>query len=163
MESLATLAGFYAAHGIYCVAEGETMAPLLGSVKTGTTRDVGRLEIQDLEEAVKAGLKWLEDNPDGVRQAVLVYDGYITLPGGRMDALIVEAREYGEQPAGFSMAIPYRNASDPKGFAVHRPKFVDLDNNDQDHVMALSTAFFKGVNQHPRAATVWNRHLDDSL
>ena len=162
LEDTATIAGFFAAHAIWCVSDGETLQPMLGFAHADERREMARLETETLEEGVRVGLQWLEENPQAVDQAVLIYDGFITLAGEEnLDALIIEARRYGEEPGGFTMAIPYRSASDPKGFAVFRPKFVDLE-NAQAVVMDLSTAFFKGVNQHKEAAPVWKAHLVES-
>jgi len=162
LEDTATIAGFFAAHAIWCVSDGETLQPMLGFAHADERREMARLETETLEEGVRVGLQWLGENPQAVDQAVLIYDGFITLAGEEnLDALIIEARRYGEEPGGFTMAIPYRSASDPKGFAVFRPKFVDLE-NAQAVVMDLSTAFFKGVNQHKEAAPVWKAHLVES-
>lgn len=159
LEDTATIAGFFAAHAIWCVSDGETLQPMLGIAHADERREMARLETETLEEGVRVGMEWLEQNPREVDQAVLIYDGILTLPGeDKRDALIVEARRYGEEPGGFTMAIPYRNAADAKGFAVYRPKFFDLE-NAAAVVMDLSTAFFKGVNQHKEAAPVWKAHM----
>ena len=115
-----------------------------------------------LEDSVTKGRDWLETNHLGATRAVLIYDGFITLPSGKVDALLVEAREYGPQALSFKMAIPYRHAQSPEGFAVHRPKFLELD-ADQSQVTALAQAFFDGVEQHEKGAEVWNSHLDESV
>ena len=159
LEDTATIAGFFAAHAIWCVSDGEPLQPMLGFAHADERREMARLETETLEDGVRVGLEWLEENPQAVDQAVLIYDGFMTLPGEqKRDALIIEARRYGEEPGGFTMAIPYRSASDAKGFAVYRPKFVDLENAEAV-VMDLSTAFFKGVNQHKEAAPVWKAHM----
>jgi hypothetical protein len=85
----------------------------------------------------------------------------VTLPSGKTDALLLEARCYGEGGGGFGMAIPYRNAEDPAGFAVYRPKFLSVEGAEPDHD-ALAEAFFRGVDSHEEGAKVWNAHLDQS-
>jgi hypothetical protein len=164
MESTATLAGFFTAHAVWSIAEGGPLAPVFGFLRHSGLREFTRLEQDPLEAAVAAGQALLAGNDEGFHAAVLVYDGYVTLPSGRRDALIIEARRYPEAAAmeGFDMVLPYRPAGDPAGFAVHRPKFVDLD-DPEGRSLVLSTAFFRGVNEHREAAPVWRRAMDDSL
>ena len=55
------------------------------------------------------------------------------------------------------IAVPYRPHHDPKGFAVHRPKFIVATLARQDGAR-LQDAFFRGVFSHdygaPRLAGV---------
>lgn len=105
----------------------------------------------------------MEANAIGALRAVLVVDGYVHLEVGRIDALIVEAVEYGPQRRSVTVAVPYRPQSSPAGFAVHRPKFLQLSGLDRQEAPALGEAFFAGVDSHERAAPVWNAHLDESV
>lgn len=157
MELTATLAGFFGAHAIWSLSQGEQLVPLLGFARDDKVRDMTRLEADTLEQAVEHGMAWLETNPDGVKRAVLVYDGYLTTQEGRRDALLIEARDY-EAGSGFSMAVPYRAADSAEGFAVYKPSFVDLP-DAAARVQAMSEAFFRGVNEHRPAAQVWKAHL----
>jgi hypothetical protein len=122
-----------------------------------------RLDGDDIAEAIKAGHRWLEQNPDSVQRAVLIYDGYVTQPAGdKTDALIVEARDYGDKAGTFTMTVPYRNARHGEGFQVYRPTFEALSDPGLS-VEDLSTAFFRGVNQHYKAAPVWAKHFNPDL
>lgn len=153
MELTATLAGFFGAHAIWSVSQGEQLVPILGFARNDQVRDMTRLEGETLEDAVRHGLEWLERNPDGVKRAVLVYDGFITTNEGRRDAVLVEARDY-EAGTGFAMAIAYRPAEAEGGFAVFKPAFVDLPEAEA-RVQALSEAFFRGVNENRPGAKAW--------
>lgn len=162
LDSTATLAGFFAAHAVWSLAEGEQLTPLYAWLAEGTLRELKRVEGETLEESVRTGQQWLAENPEAAKEAVLIYDGYMTTASGKLHAIIIEARNYQEPAGEFTMAIPYRAAKHAKGFAVHRPKFVDLA-DAADVVLGLSTAFFKGVNEHRLGAPVWKQHLDDSV
>jgi hypothetical protein len=162
MERTATLAGFFAAHAVWCVLDGETLIPMLAIQRPDGKQEMHRLAAERLEDGVARGHDWLENNPESVPRAVLIYDGFITLPSGKIDALLVEARKYEPQALSFKMAIPYRHAQSPEGFAVHRPKFLELD-GDESQVTALAQALFDGIEQHEKGAEVWNAYLDESV
>lgn len=75
--------------------------------------------------------------------------------------MLLDARMYGESPAEFKMAIPYRPADNAEGFAVHRPKVLAADVSGAG-AAALIEAFFRGVGRHQRGAAIWEEHLDES-
>ena len=106
MRETARLAGFFAAHGIWSVADGETLTPLLGYEQTDGGQGMDRFAADDTAEAVRAGQDALQANRRGSVRAVLVTDAYIQLGTGRSDALIVEAVEYCAARQSMTMAIP---------------------------------------------------------
>lgn len=158
----AQLAGFFAAHGVWSVSDGATLIPILGYENGSGERGMSRFAHDDLGAAANAGREALAANPAGAQRAVLVVDGYVHLDVGRVDALVVEAVEYGPQPLSLTVAVPYRLASSPDGFAVHRPKFLAMNGIDRQEAAGLGEAFFAGVDSHEAAAAVWNAHLDNS-
>lgn len=162
MRETARLAGFFAAHGIWSIAGGGTLTPLLGYQQPGGGRGMDRFAAEDTAEAVRAGQDALQANRRGSVRAVLVTDAYIRLGTGRSDALIVEAVEYSAARQSMTMAIPYRPQSSPHGFAVYRPKFIEVTGVDEPDYGALADAFFAGVDSHEQAAAVWNAHLDQA-
>jgi hypothetical protein len=162
MESTAELAGFFAAHAVWSVSDGSTLVPILAFEKPDGSRMMHRLVSDELQESVARGREWLEKNPEASSRAVLIYDGFVTLETGKTDALLVEAHLFGPEEQSFVMAIPYRHAESPAGFAVHRPKFLSFEGVEPDPA-ALGTAFFRGVGQHVKASKVWSEHLDESL
>jgi hypothetical protein len=111
----AELAGFFAAPAVWCVSDGETLIPMLAAELPSGERRMQRLADELLESAVETGKQWLADNREGADRAVLVYDGYLTLPTGKTDALFLEIRAYGKPPASLTMAVPYRHANGPAG------------------------------------------------
>lgn len=162
MRETALLAGFFAAHGIWSVADGGTLTPLLGYEQADGGRGMDRFAADDIAEAVRAGQDALHANPRGSVRAVLVTDAYIQLGTGRSDALIVEAVEYGAASPSMTMAIPNRPRSSPHGFAVYRPKFIEVTGTGEPDYGGLADAFFAGVDSHEQAAAVWNAHLDQT-
>lgn len=127
MEKTARLAGFIAAHAIWSVSDGETLITMIGSEDADGQRKLDRLVTPRIEESVARGREQLLTNPEHVARAALAFDGYITLPDGKTDAIFVEAREYGSSEAlPFEIAVPYRNARSPGGFAVYRPKLLKV-------------------------------------
>jgi hypothetical protein len=160
----ARLAGFFAAHAIWCVSDGGPLIPILAVELGDGTRQVNRLLGDKLAQGVEMGRQWLESNHFSAQRAVLVADGFVTLPSGRIDALLLDVRDYCEPPSSFSMAVPYRVREHQEGFAVFRPKFVAYPgaSGEADYEAAAS-AFFAGVDEHEEGAKVWNAHIDQTL
>ncbi|MBB6562113.1 hypothetical protein HNP48_004822 [Acidovorax soli] len=164
MERAIELAGFFAAHGIWCVAEGEPLTPMLAQESAAYGRNMLRFAADQLEEGVAQAQDYLDQNPGQAERAAMVYDGFITLPSGRTDALIIVVRSYAKPSATtLTMAVPYRNAQSPDGFAVHRPKFMGWQGPGTADYKVLGDAFFRGVESHEAAAPVWAQHNDDSI
>lgn len=122
-----------------------------------------RFALHDVGAGAQAGQDALQANPRGAIRAALVVDGYLHLPSGRTDALIVEAVEYRPARRSFKMGVPYRPQPSPQGFAVHRPKFIKVVGFTQQDYPALADAFFAGVDSHERAAPIWTSYLDPSI
>jgi hypothetical protein len=162
MQPTATLAGFFAAHAVWCVSDGETLVPMFAVEKQDGSQEMHRLVTDRLEDGVAMGRDWLETNHHSATRAALIYDGYITMPSGKIDALLVEARKYEPQVQLFAIAVPYRHADSPAGFAVHRPKLIEI-NGDESQARTIVEAFFEGVDRHEKGAEVWDVYLDESL
>ena len=162
MEHTAQIAGFIAAHAIWSVAEGETLITILGSENADGQRSMTRLVTDRLEESVARGREQLTANQERAVRAALAFDGYITLPEGKTDAVILEARDYSSgEPQPFKITIPYRHAKSPGGFAVYRPKLMEFP-QALAKPDTLINAFWSGVDSHTQAAEVWNAHIDQS-
>jgi len=161
MEAASELAGFFAAHAVWSVSDGETLIPLVAYETAGGKRQMNRLVSERVEEGATRGKEWLAKNPDHAARAVLVFDGFITLKSGKTDALILTIREYTLGEAEITMAVPYRPASDAKGFAVHRPKFLGFKGAQPDW-QKVGEALWTGIAKHEKGAEVWNKHLDES-
>jgi hypothetical protein len=163
--SLPDLAGFFAAHAVWSVSDGETLVPLVGFNLPDGSTSMARFAADDLTVAVDQGRQWLANNPQRALQAAFIVDGFIPLPSGKTDALIVEAVEFdpsGSRQSAFTIALPYRPFNDPRSFAIHRPKFVGHEGPKPD-LDTLFDAFFKGVKRHEKGAKVWADRLDESV
>lgn len=156
------LAGFFAAHAVWCVSEGETLVPILAYQHQDGRQELRRIEAEDLQEAVAQGKEWLSENPEAVDCAVLVYDAVIPLSTGRTDCLMVELRSYQPALQSLTLALPYRHGGSPEGFAVHRPKFF-TSKEDAPSLPRLGEVFFRGVAQHEKGSALWTDHLDESV
>ncbi|MDN3355121.1 hypothetical protein [Actinomadura sp. DC4] len=161
MYEITRIAGFFAAHGIWSVADGETLIPLLGYERPDGSHGMDRLMYDDFAEAARAGREALETGWEDRVRAVLVADAYLQLESGRVDALVIDAAEYVPVRRSVKIAVPYRPGSSPQGFAVYRPKFIEETGIDEPDYPAMADSFFAGVDSHEQAAAVWNAHLLD--
>jgi hypothetical protein len=143
------------------VSDGETLIPMLATQLASGERKMQRLADELLERAVETGKQWLSENREGADRAVLIYDGFLTLPTGKMDALFLEIRVYGGAGASLTMAVPYRHAEDAAGFAVFKPKFLAFSGPEPDYDV-VADAFFAGVDKHEEGSAIWNQHIDQS-
>lgn len=159
--AIAKSAGFYAAHGIWSVSDGDMLTPLLGYAATDGSEGLERLLSDDPAEAAHLGSERLQiGRPQWIR-AVLLVDAFLHLPRGRTDALIIDAVEYTPQPRSMRMAVPYRPQSPTGKFAVYRPKFIDTQGFTDPDYGELADSFYTGVDSHQQAAAVWHAHLLD--
>lgn len=162
MQQAIRLAGFFAAHGVWCVADGETLIPIYAYEDAAGERKMIRYADEQAERALAQARERLAANPDTARHAVLVHDGFLSLPSGRTDALILSVRDFDGAHA-LTLAVPYRNAAHPLGFAVHRPKFLDWRGEREPDYGRLGEDFFAGVEEHEMGDRVWQARLDDSI
>jgi hypothetical protein len=79
-------------HGIDSVRDGGPLIPFVITARGGK-RSVARFPAETLEAGIDAGVAAIvADPPEPGDAAVLVYDGYLTLPEGeRFDAIYAEA------------------------------------------------------------------------
>ncbi|GLZ30990.1 hypothetical protein Lesp02_31790 [Lentzea sp. NBRC 105346] len=160
MIETAALAGFWAAHGIWSVSDGETLIPILAYEHADGERGWDRYLIDDdIGVSARAAQEAFETNEHGALRAVLVIDTYLHSDEGRRDALLVEAVRYGLEPLSIKMAVPYLPKTESSDFAVFSPKFMEDPGFDE---AAVADAFFAGVDSHDHAAPVWNAHLHPS-
>jgi len=163
MVEATILAGYFSAHAIWCVCDGETLIPIYAHINSNNERSMVRLAHDFLEEGVAAGQEKLESNPHKAVSAVLIYDGRIDLETGKIDALIVEFKSYIDNGGLATLALPYTPVSQGVEFAVHRPKLLTIPDHLQDDLQLILTEFFNGVAQHEKGSEVWNQCLDESI
>jgi hypothetical protein len=161
MMTASKLGGFFAAHAIWCVSDGSTLIPML-AYTTASERKMERLVInEDLESSVAYGKEKLGSNPMDADDAVLLYEGRITIAKEKIDAILIEMRAYFSPDSEVIMAVPYTPNSSGK-FRVHKPKLVAWENCDDFDMHAALQSFFEGVSEHEKGAKIWNDCLDES-
>ena len=151
------IGGYFAAHGMWSVHDGETLNPIL-AYNTGTDKKMERLVQGD---AVSFGQKRLASNEMKAKFGTLVCDARIPVGDEKLDALIIEIRDYDTPDSEVLVAIPYeRKAEDD--FRIYRPKILSWENCDKFDVNVAMEAFFKGVDDHKKGSEIWKRCLDES-
>lgn len=88
VQATVEMAGFFAAHGVWCVSTGETLTPMFAYERPGG-RQMDRLVSERAEEAVALGRERLAGRYGDALRAVFVFDGYVTLADGKTDALLI--------------------------------------------------------------------------
>lgn len=161
MITAGKLAGFLAAHAVWCVYDGEVMIPMLGFTDENDGRHMERLVADDFRDAVALGKQKLDANEKDANDAVLAYDARLPLGDTKIDAIIVEMRAYFSPDSRVTVAIPYTPLSSGR-FAVHKPKILAWENCDDFALADVVQAFFAGVAAHEHGAKIWNDALDES-
>lgn len=155
------LAGFFAAHTVWCLSDADSFDPVLAFTTEDGKRHLQRLIGYGGQAAVEFGRRRLADNPLDANDGVLLLDGRIPAEGGKLDAIIIEMRSYGFPWARATIAVPYTLRSSGR-FRVHRPKLVEWHECEDFDVDAAFEAFFRGVAAHEQGAKVWDAALDES-
>ncbi len=161
MITASELAGFFAAHAIWSLSDAESFTPILAYTTEDGQRHLQRLAAPDTESAVEFGRKRLADNPMDANDGVLLFDGRISAPGGKLDAVIVEMRNYGFPRARATIGVPYTPRSTGQ-FRVHKPKLLKWEACEDFDMGAAFEAFFAGVAAHEQGCKVWDDALDES-
>jgi hypothetical protein len=162
MVTATELAGFFAAHAIWCVSNGETLIPMLAFIDESGQRKMNRLAFDELVDAVENGQRQLAANEMNATDAVLLYDGRIPVAERKLDAIIIEIRTYVSPKSQAILAVPYSPKSFFRRFKVHKPKLLEWKDCEDFNMNSCLEAFFAGVAQHEKGGEVWNNGLDES-
>jgi hypothetical protein len=163
MIAASNLAGCFAAHAIWCVSNGETLVPMLAYTDENDKRVMNRLAGADLGASVAQGKEQLASNPMDANDAVLLYDGRITVGANKVDAIIIEMRAYFSPQSEATLAVPYTPKTSSGAFKVHKPKLLlwkNCEDFDMNHALQ---SFFDGVSSHEHGNEVWTAALDESI
>src|SRR5690348_5143304 len=124
MITASELAGYFAAHAIWCVSDGDTLTPMLAYTTENNERRMERLIVNDdLAASVAYGKEKLASNEMDANDAVLLFDGRIPVGGQKLDAIIIEMRAYFSPDSEAVIAVPYTPMSSGR-FRVHKPKLL---------------------------------------
>src|SRR5262245_49194099 len=107
MITASELAGFFAAHAVWSLADAETFSPMLAYTTEDGQRKMERLLGRTEEEAVEYGRQQLAADPMNANDAVLLFDGRLTTDAGKVDAIIIEMRCYAFPWAKAAIGVPY--------------------------------------------------------
>jgi len=165
-EGAAELAGYFLAHTVCVIQQGETLVPLVGHERVVTEegeRAFALLRFEALEprDALRNAEHWLETNPQGVARAVLIQDGFLTWLGVRRDAMFSKLVDFRRPRRSCEVVIPYRHPRDVGGFAIHRPKLLNPSGLPDD-LRSVTKALYRGVDAHVQGSKIWARYLDQS-
>ena len=83
------------------------------------------MERGDLGQAVQHGDHLLADNPENVPWQVFSYPGFAERRGARVDAVILLAATYNDQPMRLKVAFPFRPARDGERLVIWQPALVE--------------------------------------
>ena len=155
------LAGFFAAHAIWCVSDGDTLVPMLAYTTADDERKMERLAFEDLGASVAYGKNKLKTNEMDATDAVLLYDGRVPIGSEKVDAIIIELRAYFSPQSEAIVAVPYTPKASGE-FRVHKPKLLAWNNCDDFDMNTALQSFFGGVDQHEKGVEIWNACLDES-
>ena len=161
MITASRLAGFFAAHAIWSVSEGDTLIPMLAYTRESDDRTMERFVGEDLAQGVAEGKRKLKSNEMDADDAALVYDGLITIRREKVDAIIVEMRAYFSPESEAVIAVPYTPGS-AEVFRVHRPKLLVWKYGDDFDTEDVISSFFEGVAEHEAGSRIWSERLDES-
>ena len=161
MITASELAGFFAAHAIWCVSDGDTLIPMLAYTTEDDERKMERFAHDELADAVEYGKQKLASNEMDANDAALLYDGRIPVDGDKLDAIIIELRAYFSPDSTAVMAVPYTPKSTGQ-FRVHKPKLLAWENCDDFDLDYAMESFFEGVAGHEKGSQIWDKCLDES-
>ena len=161
MITASELAGFFAAHAIWCVSEGDTLIPMLAYTTLDGQRKMDRLVFDNPADAVAFGRMKLASNEMGADDCVLVYDGRIPVGNEKLDAIILELRTVFSPNSQMTIAIPY-TPKHIQPFRVHKPKLLEWEHCEDFDLDYAFESFFKGMAGHEKGAEIWNTSVDES-
>jgi hypothetical protein len=156
LASALRLAGFALAHAVWSIEDGETLCTLALIERVGGARELNRYEAPTIADSLDAAFGDLEARLRPGDSAAVVFDGFVTPPGGvRTDALVVDLFREGGEVLG-RIVQPYRPArrsrmpfAKPSGFALLGPPQPG-DSFGADS--AAEPLVLEGARDHPKVA-----------
>jgi hypothetical protein len=127
-------------------AGGGGVWPSLITAKAPST--LRHLERGDLQRAVEHCRRLLDRNPDNEAWQVSSYPGFAEHGAERLDAVVVLAATYGDDPMRMAMVFPYRPATDDRRFTILQPTVVET-NLSVETAGKLIGAFERGIRHLP--------------
>lgn len=160
MITASELAGHFAAHTVWTLSEADSFHPVLAYTSEDWQRHMERVFAAEAQDAVAFGRKKMIANPMDANDAVLLFDGRISGPNGKRDAIIIEMRCHAFPWAEAAIGVPYTPRT-PGPLRVHVPKILQWKDCADFDKHAAFEAFFRGVSSHPQGSKAWDDALDE--
>ena len=160
MKEVLSMAGHYAAHAVSSVSTGEILIPIVGYVDKQGKQSMVRLATGPAE-AMSLGQEKMANISEDVQGAVFIKDALVELDSGKTDCLIVDVRFSQSDSRTMQFMIPYRNAANDAGFAVHRLKVTDFSGIEETEINSMAEDFFDGIESHSEGRQFWNDQYEE--
>jgi len=134
-------------------AGGRGIWPTLVSAAAPTTPRT--MDGGDLRLAVQQGDHLLSNNPEGQPWQVFSYAGYAERKGARVDAVVLLAATYGDQPMRLRIGFPFRPAQAGEPLRIWQPVLVD-GNLDVETSARLGPALEYGIRSLKWSSGGWD-------
>jgi hypothetical protein len=158
------MAGYWAAHSIWSVCDGETLIPIVGYLAADDSCSMERLAMGPVAALVHGEhkLSSLEPCQQG---AVLIKEGRIGAGVGaeKTHCLILDVRFAAAPHSKLQYVLPYRSGLHELGFAVHNPVLGECQGFDAEQVEILGQFFFKGLAAHTQGSAIWHSHYQPQV
>mgnify|MGYP003488255524 CR=1 FL=1 len=161
IPNFAQYVGFYTAHMVWSLEEGDNVAPLFG-VQNGNEACFERFEGESYENAAaKAKEQYNSMSLSNGDYALLGYDGFLTRGDKREESLFIHAFENrGQAGMAFAVIVPYISARNAGGLIIGQIEIFSPKNfSDSDKNLFLNN-FKKGAYNHTKGFEFWYKHWD---
>jgi hypothetical protein len=159
MEKTARFAGYYAAHGIWCLSDGGPLVPMYAYELLDGTQHMDMLVVENSGRAMEIGAGRFEKNREEASRAVLIVDAIVNDGGNRMDALIIDAVSFLQPIGKISVVVPYMPLDGNVGFKVLPAILNQVDGFNAKFSREVLVPFFEGVDSHEKGSAIWNESL----
>lgn len=155
MKNVLKMAGNLTSHALWGISEADGLTTIVGYLKKDGSSKMERLALE-AEESVKEGKSRIDNLAIEDAGAVLISDNYVTFDSGKTDTLVVDIRFSDAADKKIQYMLPYRSASDAKGFGIYTLKVTKFDGIPTDQVNELTNAFVDGIESHEHGSRVWS-------
>lgn len=153
-------AGHLAASAMQVLAGGGAFTPALLKANGRLRRDIA---LENLTPGqLQGAAEQLLENPHHHDFLVLLHAGEAQLPDGPAAALLLECRSYRGEELHLQMALPYRPAQQPGGFAIFCPRLMHCSAPHQVQPEVFG-AFYAGADRQGASGKSWDQYLDERL
>lgn len=154
MKNVLRMAGNLTSHALWGVSEADGLTTIVGYLRKDGSSKMVRLAL-DADEAIREGQNRINNLGAEDTGASLISDGYVTLDSGKTDTLVVDIRFSDDANKNIQYLIPYRCASDEKGFGIYSLKVTKFDGISREYVNEFTHEFIDGIESHEQGGRVW--------